>query len=83
MLKIEIYTKKTCPYCHQAKDFLNKKGVAFQEISIDNSKIKRQEMIERAGSKTVPQIFINDKPIGGYDDLLSLDNQKKLNTFGL
>ncbi|PPI88035.1 glutaredoxin 3 [Candidatus Pantoea edessiphila] len=80
MLKIEIYTKKTCGYCIKAKQLLNKKGFIFKEISIDENTIKREEMIKRSGLKSVPQIFINDKHIGGCDDLFEFD-RKKLRKF--
>ena len=75
MAKIEIYTKATCPYCHRAKALLSEKGVAFQELPIDGNAEKREEMIQRSGRTTVPQIFIDAQHIGGCDDLYALDSR--------
>lgn len=80
MAKVEIYTKEYCPYCQRAKMLLDKKGVAYQEIKIDQQPELRPEMISRSnGGTTVPQIFINDQPIGGCDDLFALEVADKLN----
>ncbi|CAJ0992639.1 glutaredoxin 3 [Pantoea sp. Nvir] len=78
MANIEIYTKKYCPFCDQAKELLNKKSVVFQEIPIDIDMEKREEMIQRSGRTTVPQIFINAQHIGGCDDLYDLDGREGL-----
>lgn len=79
MAKIEIYTKATCYFCGQAKALLRQKGVKFEEIKIDANPALRPEMIKRSdGGSTVPQIFINDKHIGGCDDLFALEGRKKL-----
>lgn len=79
MVKIVVYSKDYCPYCVKAKNLLAKKGVAFEEIDITNDLKKQEEMLAKAeGRRTVPQIFINDKPIGGYDDLHALDVDGKL-----
>ena len=75
MAKIEIYTKATCPYCHRAKALLAEKGVAFEELPIDGNAEKREEMIQRSGRTTVPQIFIDAQHIGGCDDLYALDSR--------
>lgn len=74
MAKIEIYTKATCPFCHRAKALLNSKGVSFQELPIDGDSAKREEMIQRSGRTTVPQVFIDGKHIGGCDDLHALND---------
>ncbi|MCK4939183.1 MAG: glutaredoxin 3 [Rhodospirillaceae bacterium] len=71
--KVEIYTSPTCGYCHRAKSLLKKKGVAFKEINVMMKPDKRREMEARSRGRTVPQIFINDKPIGGSDELYELD----------
>jgi glutaredoxin 3 len=77
--KVEIYTKMYCGYCFRAKRLLNDKGVAFTEYDITLGGPKRDEMRERApGAMTVPQIFIDDRPIGGSDDLAALDRAGKL-----
>ena len=76
MAKVEIYTKAFCPYCTRAKGLLKSKGVTFEEYDIGMGGPKRQEMIQRAnGRTTVPQIFIDDRHMGGSDDLAALDRQ--------
>ncbi len=78
--KVEIYTKFGCPYCVRAKHLLDNKGVAYDEYDVTMGGARRQEMVDRApGARTVPQIFINDRAIGGSDDLQALDRQGKLN----
>lgn len=79
MAKIEIYTTPICPYCVRAKALLNKKGVKYQEFNVMTDRAKRSEMEKRSGGHTVPQIFIDDKPIGGCDDLFELDFDGELN----
>ncbi len=79
MPRIEIYTKFTCPYCHRAKQLLERKGAAFDEYDISYGGDKRQEMIARSnGRMTVPQIFIGDTHVGGSDDLAALEAAGKL-----
>ena len=68
MTKIEIYSKSYCPYCKRAKATLTKLGLAYEEFEITNSNALTEEMQQRSGRKTVPQIFINDQHIGGGDD---------------
>ncbi|MES2961772.1 MAG: glutaredoxin 3 [Pseudomonadota bacterium] len=78
MPKIIIYSKDPCPYCVRAKNLLQRKGVEFTEIKITSDEIK-VEMIEKSGGRmTVPQIFIDEKHIGGCDDLYALDAAGKL-----
>ncbi|TAK75369.1 MAG: glutaredoxin 3 [Gammaproteobacteria bacterium] len=81
MTKVVIYTKLGCPYCEMAKKLLAEKQLSFEEIRIDLDDNKREEMIQRSQRRTVPQIFINDQPIGGYDDLAALVKSGKLNQF--
>ncbi len=78
MTKIKIYSKTSCPACVMAKDILDKKGVRYEEIILDNKPEETQELMERTGMRTVPQIFINNELIGGCSDLIDLDKQKKL-----
>ena len=79
MNSVLIYTTRTCPYCVRAKYLLESKNVVFQEIAVDNSKPLRQEMMELSGGGyTVPQIFIDDKPIGGCDELYNLERNGQL-----
>ena len=76
---VEIYTKFACPYCVRAKQLLDSKGVPYTEYDITMGGAKRDEMLARVpGARTVPQILINDTPIGGSDDLRALENQGKL-----
>lgn len=78
MTKVIIYTKEHCPYCKMAKELLSARHVAFEEIRIDLDESKRDEMVSLSQRRTVPQIFINDQPIGGYDDLAALAKSGKL-----
>ncbi|MFO1118003.1 MAG: glutaredoxin 3 [Beijerinckiaceae bacterium] len=79
MQPVTIYTKYSCPYCHAAKDLLEQKGVAFEEIPVDGDRAKQAAMAEKAnGRSTVPQIFIGGAHVGGCDDLFDLEAQGKL-----
>jgi glutaredoxin 3 len=79
MATIEIYTSPLCGYCHAAKRMLTDKGVSFAEIDVAADPKRRQEMMGRAnGRHTVPQIFIDDTHIGGYDDMAALERTGKL-----
>ena len=81
MATVEIYTTDFCPFCVRAKNLLTNKGVAFEEIPVDGDPARRQEMMERSGGgRTVPQIFIDNKSIGGSDDLAALDRTGELDT---
>lgn len=80
MTKIEIYTSPFCGYCHRAKALLGEKGVAFTEIDVMSTPGAREEMERRSGGRTVPQVFIDDQPIGGSDRLAQLDRAGKLDT---
>ncbi|MEO1329804.1 MAG: glutaredoxin 3 [Pseudomonadota bacterium] len=78
-MKVEIYTSPFCPYCIMAKRLLGQKEVSFHEIDVTRTEGAKPEMIERAGGKrTVPQIFIEDRHIGGCDELYSLDRAGEL-----
>ena len=78
MTSVIIYTTNYCPYCVYAKQLLTRKKIAYTEIAIDNDDALRDEMMRKSNRQTVPQIFIHDKPIGGYDDLCALDRQGQL-----
>ena len=67
MAKVIIYTTNWCPYCHGAKAFLRSKSVEFEEIDVTDDPEKRAEMERLSRRRTVPQIFIDGRPIGGYD----------------
>lgn len=79
MSKITMYSTQWCPFCKRAEQFLQIKGFSkIDKISIDEQPAMRQEMIERTGRRSVPQIFVNDFHVGGYDDLVRLDREGKL-----
>jgi len=80
MAKIEIYSGDYCPYCMRAKALLKQRELEFVEYNVQNEPEKRVEMAERApGVRTIPQIFINDRHVGGCDDLYALDKKGELN----
>jgi len=72
MSQVIVYSKAVCPYCDWAKQLLDNKKIAYQEIRIDLDPEQAAEMIRLSGRRTVPQIFIDGKPIGGFDDLSQL-----------
>ena len=79
MAKIEIYTRTTCPYCIRAKQLLENKGQNWEEIDLEISPERTEEMLQRSGGrKTVPEIFIDGTLIGGFDDLAALETAGKL-----
>ncbi len=78
MVDVTIYTRAMCGYCSAAKRLLEKKGVAFQERDATSAPELRQEMIERSGRFTFPQIFVGSVHVGGCDDLHDLDAQGRL-----
>jgi glutaredoxin 3 len=78
MLNIIIYSASHCAYCVRAKELLKRKEVSFTEILVDEDDKKREEMIAKTNRYTVPQIFINEQHIGGYDDLYALERSGKL-----
>jgi glutaredoxin 3 len=79
MTRVVLYTTPYCGYCRAAKHLLSKKGVTFAEIDVSEDMEQRREMIARAfGRRTVPQIFINDTHVGGYDELAELERAEKL-----
>jgi len=77
--KVQVYTTTYCPFCARAKTLLKNKGVAFEEIDVTEDDELRQQMVRLSGGRrTVPEIFINDKIIGGYDDLRALEGRGEL-----
>lgn len=78
MNTVTLYTTDTCPYCRSAKSLLTSKGATMHEINIQREPGKLEEMLERSGRRSVPQIFIGDAHIGGFDDLAKLDRQGAL-----
>jgi glutaredoxin 3 len=77
--RVEVYTTSYCPFCHGAKALLERKGVAFDEIDVTDDPALREQMVERAGGRrTVPEIFINGRIIGGFDELRALESEGEL-----
>jgi len=79
MAHIELYSGPFCPYCIRAKMLLQKRELPFTEYDIHEEPEKREEMLARAnGARTIPQIFINDRHVGGCDELFALDRSGEL-----
>ncbi|MFO0661843.1 MAG: glutaredoxin 3 [Polyangiaceae bacterium] len=78
--EVVIYTTKVCPYCVRAKMLLDRKGVAYQDIDVSNDDERRQWLVSVTGQRTVPQIFIGGKSVGGSDELHALERAGKLDT---
>ena len=75
---VTVYTSGWCPYCERARGLLTQKNVIFSEINVDDDAKFREEMIARSNRRTVPQIFIGDRHVGGCDDLFELDHSGEL-----
>jgi glutaredoxin 3 len=78
MPRIRIYTTRWCGYCVRAKTLLDSKGLAYEEIHLDEDPSFRQRLLELTGGWTVPQILIDEQPIGGYTELWQLDRSGEL-----
>ncbi|OAI12508.1 glutaredoxin [Methylomonas koyamae] len=78
MPEIIIYTTKICPYCTMAKRLLERKGARYTEINVDAKPGLREQMMEKTKRRTVPQIYIGERHIGGFDDLHALDMKQEL-----
>ena len=78
MKKVVIYSTRICPYCVRAKNFFDKKNITYTEIMIDKDPSLITEMVEKSGRQSVPQIFIDDYHVGGFDDLIEHDMDGKL-----
>jgi glutaredoxin 3 len=76
--KVVMYTTGLCPYCHNAKQLLESKGVRYEEIRVDRDPQLRQVMMQKSGQRTVPQIWINQTHVGGFTDLWALDKNGQL-----
>ena len=77
---VVVYSTTYCPYCIRAKMLLKRRGYAFTEIDVTNDRDKRAWLVERTGMRTVPQIFIGDESIGGFDEMADLDRRGELET---
>ena len=78
MKPVRMYTTRVCPFCVMAKRLLSSKGVTYEEIRVDETPGVREEMMRISGRRTVPQIFVGDTHVGGFDDLSALDHAGKL-----
>lgn len=76
--KVVMYSTAMCPYCVAARMLLTKKKIAFEDISVSNEAGLRSKMEQLSGRRTVPQIFIDDRPVGGFDDIYELDQKGEL-----
>ena len=76
--RIRLYGTEHCGYCLAARMLLKKKGVEFEDIPVGGDPARRREMLELGGGRTVPQIFVDDTPIGGFDELCALDKSGEL-----
>ena len=78
MSKILIYSTNLCPYCTMAKKLLERKGLSYDEINIDSKPELREEMMAKTKRRTVPQIYIGDYHVGGFNELYALDQNKQI-----
>jgi glutaredoxin 3 len=78
MTLVRVYSKKNCPFCVRAKDLLQRKGVPFEEIDVEEKDELRIWLAETTGQRTVPQIFAGERSLGGFSDIDALDQQGKL-----
>ncbi|MCK9194933.1 MAG: glutaredoxin 3 [Nevskia sp.] len=80
MKPVLVYSTRICPYCMLAKRLLGAKGVTYDEVMVDRDDTLRVEMMQRTGRRTVPQIFIGEHHVGGFDDLAALERAGKLDS---
>lgn len=78
MPDVRMYSTRTCPYCMKAERLLTERGFSVQKILVDLDPTLRDRMVKITGRKTVPQIFIGNQHVGGYDDLVELDLEGEL-----
>ncbi|HUK65978.1 MAG TPA: glutaredoxin 3 [Anaeromyxobacteraceae bacterium] len=78
MPKVQVYSKENCPYCVRAKSLLRKKGVEFEEIDVEHDDAKRNWLVETTGQRTVPQVFVDGRSLGGFTDIEALDHKGEL-----
>jgi glutaredoxin 3 len=78
MTDVTLYTTRVCPYCVAAKRLLSARGIPYKEIDVSTDHDKRAWLVEATGRRTVPQIFIGEEAIGGYDELAALDQSGQL-----
>ena len=78
MARVDIYTTPSCPFCVRAKRLLQARGIPYREIDVADAPDLRADLIRRTGRRTVPQIFIDGDPIGGFEELAALDASTRL-----
>jgi len=78
MVQVTIFTTMVCPFCVRAKKLLEHKGVAYEEVDVTRDAALRERMVAESGRRTVPQIFIDGKPVGGYQELQALEDAGQL-----
>ena len=78
MARVEMYSSRWCPYCGAARRLLDAKGVEYEVYAVDGDRALRREMEQRSGRHTVPQIFIDGRPVGGFDDIAELEAAGRL-----
>jgi len=76
--RVEIYTTASCPFCVRAKRLLDARGIPYDEVNVGRDAALRAELVRRTGRRTVPQIFVDGQPIGGYEELAALDANTRL-----
>lgn len=81
MKSVTIYTTRTCPFCTRAKALLEAEGVPYKEVGVDGDARAREQLRERSGQRTVPQIWIGERHIGGSDELYQVVNRGKLQEY--
>jgi glutaredoxin 3 len=77
-MMVTVYTKQNCPFCVRAKRLLDKKGVAYNEVSVEGKDELRSWLVEKSGQMTVPQIFVGQRSLGGFSDIDALDRDGRL-----
>jgi glutaredoxin 3 len=78
MSRVQVYTKRNCPYCVSAKALLARKGVDYQEIDVEKDEALLLWLVDATGQKTVPQIFVDGRSLGGFSDIAALDRKGEL-----
>jgi len=78
MARVQVYSTPSCPFCVRAKRLLAARGIPFDEIDVGEDEELRAELVHRSGRRTVPQIFIDGRSIGGYEELVALDARAEL-----
>lgn len=81
MMPVTVYSSRLCPYCVMAKRLLERKGVSYTEIHVDHDITGREQMIARSGRRTVPQIFIGQRHVGGFQELSAADADGRLDAW--